>query len=178
VLPRLRDQVNVPVIFADCAVAIDPDAEELAGIALASADSARKFLGLTPRVAMLSFSTAGSASHPMVEKVLSATRLAAQRIRGGFVEGEMQFDAAVDPAVAAKKKVAGGEVGGKANVFVFPDLDAANCCYKAVNRLAGAAAIGPILQGFAKPVNDLSRGAAVEDVVGTTVITVLQSARG
>jgi len=134
---------------------IDPSAEELAGIALASARSARQFLGVTPRVAMLSFSTAGSAAHPKVDKVKKATELAAAQMKDGYVAGEFQFDAAVDPGVAQKKKVGGGEVAGKANVFIFPDLNAANIAYKAVNRLAGAAAIGPILQGFAKPVNDL-----------------------
>ena len=175
VLPELRGERDVPVIFADCAVAVDPDAGELAAIALAGAQSARRFLGVTPRVAMLSFSTAGSASHPMVQKVKEATALAAGRIEDGWVEGELQFDAAIDPGVAEKKKVGGGEVAGRANVLIFPDLDAANIAYKAVNRLAGAAAVGPVLQGFARPVNDLSRGASVEDVVGTTVITVLQA---
>jgi phosphate acetyltransferase len=175
VLPQLRGEQDVPVIFADCAVIIDPSTEELASIALASARSARQFLGVTPRVAMLSFSTAGSAAHPKVDKVKQATELAAAQIRDGYVAGEFQFDAAVDPGVAKKKKVGGGEVAGQANVFIFPDLNAANIAYKAVNRLAGAAAIGPILQGFAKPVNDLSRGAVVEDVVGTAVITVLQA---
>jgi len=176
VLRRLRNETQVPVVFADCAVVVEPSAEQLADIALASAGSARMFLGLTPRVAMLSFSTAGSASHARVEKVRQATRLAAARITDGYVEGEMQFDAAVDPEVAAKKGVEGGQVAGRANVFVFPDLDSGNCCYKAVRCLAGAQAIGPILQGFARPVSDLSRSASVEDVVGTTVITVLQGA--
>ena len=175
ILPKLRGETDVPVIFADCAVMVDPTAEELAGIALASARSAREFLDVTPRVAMLSFSTAGSATHRLVDKVKEATRLAAARIEDGFVEGELQLDAAIDPDVAEKKKVSGGEVAGRANVLVFPDLNAANCTYKAVNRLAGAAAVGPVLQGFARPVNDLSRGAGVEDVVGTTVITILQS---
>jgi phosphate acetyltransferase len=175
VLPELRGERDVPVIFADCAVAIEPDAEELAGIALASARSARQFLGITPRVAMLSFSTAGSAAHAAVDKVKQATELAAAQMQDGFVEGELQFDAAIDPGVAEKKKVGGGEVAGQANVLIFPDLNSGNIAYKAVNRLAGAAAIGPVLQGFAQPVNDLSRGASVEDVVGTTVITVLQA---
>ena len=150
----------------------------LAGIAVASAASARRFLGVTPRVAMLSFSTAGSASHAEVDKVKRATRLAAERITDGYVDGEMQFDTAVDPGVAAKKGMGKSEVAGKANVLIFPDLNSGNTCYKAVNRLAGAPAIGPILQGFAKPVNDLSRGAKVEDVVGTTIITVLQGGAG
>ena len=175
VLPQLRGERDVAVIFADCAVAVDPDAEELAAIAVAGARSARQFLGVTPRVAMLSFSTAGSAAHPLVDKVKKATELAAAQMRDGYVEGELQFDAAIDPGVAEKKGVGGGEVAGRANVLIFPDLNAANIAYKAVNRLAGAAAIGPVLQGFARPVNDLSRGASVEDVVATTVITVLQA---
>lgn len=172
---ELRGESDVPLIFADCAVSVDPDEEELASIALASARSARRFLGVTPRVAMLSFSTAGSAGHERVDHVRAATKIAAERIEDGFVEGELQFDAAVNPDVAAKKGVGGGEVAGRANVLVFPDLDAANICYKAVREMCGARAIGPVLQGFARPVNDLSRSASVEDVVGTTVITALQA---
>ncbi len=175
VVPELNGESDVPLIFADCAVSIDPDADELAGIAVASAGSARRFLGLTPRIAMLSFSTAGSASHEMVERVREATGLVEDRLDDGWVEGEMQFDAAMNPDVARKKGVGDGEVGGQANVLVFPDLNAGNICYKAVRELGGARAIGPVLQGFAHPVNDLSRSASVEDVIGTTVITALQA---
>ena len=177
IIPRLRGQRDVPLVFADCAVAVDPTAEELAGIALASAESARRFLGVTPRVAMLSFSTAGSAGHALVDKIRAAARLAAERIRDGYVEGELQFDAALNAEVAALKGVAGGQVSGRANVLVFPDLNAGNICYKAVRQLCGALAVGPVLQGFARPVNDLSRSASVEDVVSTTVMTVLGCAQ-
>jgi phosphate acetyltransferase len=175
VIPKLKGETNVPLIFADCAVVVSPTAEQLAGIAIASAASCRRFLGATPRVAMLSFSTAGSASHADVDKVKQATAIAATRIKDGYVQGELQLDAALNPATAQRKKVGGGEVAGQANVLIFPDLDAGNICYKAVQELAGAQAIGPILQGFAKPVCDLSRGAKVEDVVATTVLTVLQT---
>lgn len=175
VVPELHGQTDVPLIFADCAVSIDPDEEELAAIAVASAASARQFLDITPRVAMLSFSTAGSASHEVIDRVKEATALAAEKMEDGFVEGEMQFDAAVNPGVAEKKGVGDSEVAGQANVLVFPDLNSGNICYKAVRELAGAKAIGPVLQGFARPVNDLSRGASVDDVVGTTVITALQA---
>ena len=176
VVPRLRGGRDVPLVFADCAVAIDPSAEQLAGIALASAESARRLLGLTPRVAMLSFSTAGSASHAMADKVKEAAGLAAERIPDGYVEGELQFDAAINPDVAASKGVAGGEVAGRANVLIFPDLNSGNICYKAVRELCGAQAVGPVLQGFAWPVSDLSRSASVEEIVGVTVTTVLQCA--
>ena len=174
VVPSLRGQRDVPLIFADCAVTIEPTVEQLAGIAVASARSARRFLGVVPRVAMLSFSTAGSAAHAAVDRVKEATKLAKARIEDGYVEGELQFDAAVNPDVAVKKGVGGGEVAGKANVFIFPDLNAGNICYKSVREMGGVQAIGPILQGFARPVCDLSRSASVQDVVGTTIITALQ----
>ena len=176
VVPRLRGEENVPLIFADCAVVVSPTADQLAGIAVASARSCRRFLGVTPRVAMLSFSTAGSASHADVDKVRRAAELATAKIKDGHVQGELQMDAALNPAIAARKKVGGGEVAGRANVLIFPDLDAGNICYKAVQELGGAQAIGPVLQGFARPVSDLSRGAKVEDVVATTVLVALQTA--
>ena len=176
VLPEFRGEREAALIFADCAVVVAPTAEQLADIAVAAARSARQFLGVTPRVAMLSFSTRGSAAHAAVDRVKEATRLAAARIQDGHVDGELQLDAALNPDVAAKKGACGSEVAGKANVLVFPDLNAGNICYKAVQELAGAHAIGPVLQGLARPVNDLSRGATVEDVVGTTVITALQAA--
>lgn len=175
VVPELNGETDVPLIFADCAVSIDPDVEELADIAVASAANARRFLDITPRVAMLSFSTDGSASHAMVDRVEEATALVEEQLEDGWVDGEMQFDAAMNASVAEKKGVGDGVVGGQANVLVFPDLNAGNICYKAVREIGGARAIGPVLQGFARPVNDLSRGASVEDVIGTTVITALQT---
>jgi phosphate acetyltransferase len=175
VVPRLGERTDVPLVFADCAVNVEPSAEALAGIALAAADTARKLLGVIPRVAMLSFSTKGSAGHPKVELVRRATELAAAKIQNGFVDGELQLDAAVSPAVARKKIKGSSEVAGQANVLVFPDLNAGNIAYKAVQYLGGARAIGPILQGFAKPVSDLSRGASVEDIVDMTAVTVLQA---
>ncbi|MCD6415753.1 MAG: phosphate acetyltransferase [Planctomycetes bacterium] len=175
VAPRLGERRDVPLVFADCAVNVDPTAEELASIALSAAESARTLLGLTPRVAMLSFSTHGSAAHPKVDIVRRATELVGDSLTDGFVDGELQFDTAVDPAVAAVKTPGPGEVAGRANVLIFPDLNAGNITYKAVQRLSGALAVGPILQGFARPVNDLSRGASVDDVIATTAITVLQA---
>ena len=175
VVPRLDGRENVPLIFADCAVNIAPTAEQLAETALAAADSARRFLGVTPRVAMLSFSTRGSAGHALVSDVRRAAEMAAARIEDGFVEGEFQLDAAVSPDVAARKTPPGSsEVAGRANVLIFPDLNAGNIAYKATQYLGGAQAIGPVLQGFARPVNDLSRGASVADVVAITAVTVLQ----
>jgi len=176
IVPELRGERDVPLVFADCAVVIEPDVSQLASIAVASAGSARRFLGVTPRVAMLSFSTAGSAAHPAVDRVREAAKLAAEKLQDGCVEGEVQFDAAVNPDVAARKGLGSSKVAGRANVLIFPDLNCGNICYKAVRDLARALAIGPILQGFARPVNDLSRGASVEDVVGTTVVTCLQAA--
>jgi phosphate acetyltransferase len=176
-LPEFRGEREAAVIFADCAVVVDPAAEQLADIAVAAARSARQFLGVTPRVAMLSFSTRGSAAHAAVDKVKEAAALAAERITDGYVDGELQVDSALNPRVAAKKGAADSEVAGKANVLVFPDLNSGNICYKAVQEFCGAQAVGPVLQGFARPVNDLSRGASVEDVVATTVVTVLQVPR-
>lgn len=174
VVPQLGGRRNVPLIFADCAVNIEPNPEQLAWIALAAAQSARRLLGVLPRVAMLSFSTHGSAGHAKVDLVRQAAELAGERIADGFVEGELQLDAALVPEVAAAKMKKKSEVAGRANVLVFPDLNAGNIAYKAVQYLAGARAIGPILQGFARPVNDLSRGATVDDIVAMTAVTVLQ----
>jgi len=175
VVPRLGEREDVPLVFADCAVNVEPTAHVLAGIALAAADIARKLLSVVPRVAMLSFSTKGSAGHPKVDLVRSAAELAAAQMEEGFVDGEFQLDAAVSPAVARKKVKGASEVAGQANVLVFPDLNAGNIAYKAVQYLGGARAIGPILQGFAKPVSDLSRGASVEDIVDMTAVTALQA---
>ncbi len=171
-----------PFIFSDCAIVINPTAEELADIAVDSAQSAMNF-GLTPKVAMLSYSTKGSGKGEGVDKVVEAVRLANEQLKlpeyKNFdikIDGELQVDAALDAVVAAKK-APGSEVAGKANVLIFPDIEAGNIAYKLVQRLAGAEAYGPILQGLNAPINDLSRGALVEDIVGMIAITALQAAR-
>ncbi len=161
------------LVYADCAVVPDPDAAQLAEIAIASAETARRF-GIEPRIAMLSYSSGDSGVGSDVEKVRVATRIVKTRRSDLIVDGPMQYDAAVDPSVGAKK-MPGSPVAGRATVFIFPDLNTGNNTYKAVQRSAGAIAVGPVLQGLAKPVNDLSRGATVADIVNTVAITAVQA---
>ena len=165
---------NGVLIFGDCAVNIEPTAEQLAAIAIASAQTGKALCGIEPKVAMLSFSTKGSAKHENVDKVAQATALVKELAPELNVDGELQADAALVEKVGQLKSP-GSPVAGHANVLVFPDLQAGNIGYKLVQRLAGAKAIGPVCQGFAKPINDLSRGCSVEDIVSVVAMTAVQA---
>jgi phosphate acetyltransferase len=165
------------LLFADCAVNVAPDVERLADIGIASAQSMHELTGEVPRVAYLSFSTRGSASHELVERVRQAAQLARDRHPELAIDGELQADAALSPRVAAIKVQNASPVAGRANVLVFPDLNSANIAYKLVQYLGGAQALGPFLQGIARPVCDLSRGATVDDIVRAALLTLARAAQ-
>ena len=163
------------LLFSDCALVVNPDAEQLAEIAITSADSARKFIEQPPQLALLSFSTDGSAKHEMVDKVREATKLVRAAMPDTPVDGEIQLDAAIVPEISARK-FAHSQTGGQANVLIFPDLNAANIGYKIAQRFGDAKAVGPILQGLRKPANDLSRGCSADDVYELIRLTARQAA--
>lgn len=165
---------NGMMVFADCAVHPNPTAEELAQIAVSTGETTKAITGMEPRIAMLSFSTKGSAKHEMVDKVVEATRIAQHMAPHLAIDGELQADAAIVPGIGSSK-APGSKIAGRANVLVFPTLEVGNIAYKLVQRLADAEAIGPVLQGMAAPINDLSRGCSMSDIVNLVAITVCQA---
>lgn len=168
---------NGALLYADCGVNVAPTSHQLADIAVTTADTAETLLGWDPRLAMLSFSTKGSADHDTVEKVRSATALTSQQLDDEIVDGELQFDAALVPSVAERKVGNDAQICGDANTLIFPNLDAGNIAYKLTERLAGAQALGPILQGYARPLSDLSRGASTETICDIVTVTAARAAR-
>jgi phosphate acetyltransferase len=174
VVPDMNSGYNGVFVFADCSIIDNPTAEQLADIALASAESFKSFVCFEPKVAMLSYSTYGSAKSELTEKVVNATKIARQKSPRLIIDGELQVDAAIVPSVCEEKSPA-SPVGGRANVLIFPDLNSGNIAYKLTERLAKAEAYGPIMQGMAKPVNVLSRGCSAKDIVGVVAITCVQA---
>ena len=174
IVPDCAFGENGTFMYADCGLVINPNPEELAEIAIQSAKTMQSLLGLEPRVAMLCFSTKGSASNPIADKVIEATRIAKERRPDLLIDGEMQGDAALVDWIG-EKKAPGSPVAGRANVLIFPDLNAGNICYKLTERLAKAKAYGPVLQGLKRPVNDLSRGCSADDIVNVVAMTAVQA---
>jgi phosphate acetyltransferase len=175
VIPELHGKRNQVLMYADCGVNVAPTATQLADIAMASEKSARILLDEVPRVAMLSFSTKGSATHEHVDRVTQALAIVREKAAQVIIDGEFQADTAIVPSVASIKVREPNPVAGRANVLIFPDLNSGNIAYKLTEHLAGAEAIGPVLQGFSKPISDLSRGATVEDIMDATAICLVQS---
>ena len=174
VIPNCEYGENGVFVFSDCGLNQSPNSDELAEIAISSSKSFEQLVGKTPKVAMLSYSTYGSAKSELVDKVQDATKLVKEKAPKLLVDGELQLDAAIIPEIAASK-AKGSNVAGKANILIFPDLNAGNIGYKLVQRLAKAEAYGPLCQGIAKPVNDLSRGCSADDIVGVVAITAVQA---
>ncbi|MCB1450067.1 MAG: phosphate acetyltransferase [Nitratireductor sp.] len=174
--PAGHHSVDAPMIFADCGLLIEPNASQLADIAIASARSCQLLLGEAPRVAMLSFSTAGSAVHSSLDKMRSALAMVREREPGLEIDGEFQFDSAFDEAIR-QRKAPGSRLSGRPNVYIFPDLASGNIGYKIAQRIGGLSAIGPILQGLARPANDLSRGCAVDEIVAAIAVTAVQAGK-
>ena len=174
IIPEFMGQKDYVLFFADCAVIPNPDSFQLADIAIATAETRKALIGDEPLVAMLSFSTKGSAKHEIVDKVIQATKLVKERRPDIKIDGELQLDAAIIPEIG-KKKAPESEIAGKANVLIFPDLNAGNIGYKLVERIANANAVGPFTQGLAKPFNDLSRGCSTEDIVNVVAVTAVKA---
>ena len=175
-IPDFQGSEGELIVFADCGVCLNPTAEELSDIAITSSQTTERILGWEPRIAMLSCSTKGSIEHESLDKVLESIKITKEREPSLKIDGEFQMDAAIVPTIAAKKVSNASDVAGKANILIFPDLNAGNLCYKAVQRFSGGNAYGPFLQGFAKTISDLSRGSSVEDIIGVTTMAVVCSA--